>query len=73
MSAWVLEECRWRMECTQGAVAGELEGEDVVYWNPVLFILDRERPNQLHVFFEKFTPIPIWFTFWIRGIAAGET
>lgn len=54
-------------------IAGNEEGEEIVYWNPVLFIPDRSRPEQLHVFFKKFTPIPIWITFWTSSDDGGET
>lgn len=48
-------------------------GENVVYWNPVLFIPDRTRPKDLHVIFKKYTPIPVWVTFWIDSHDGGET
>ncbi|RYN58942.1 hypothetical protein AA0114_g1914 [Alternaria tenuissima] len=54
-------------------IAGNKEGEEVVYWNPVLFIPDRSRPQELHVFFKKFTPIPVWVTFWTSSSDGGET
>jgi hypothetical protein len=54
-------------------IAGNKQGEEIVYWNPVLFIPDRSRPQQLHVFFKKFTPIPVWITFWTSSDDGGET
>ncbi|KAJ5378894.1 neuraminidase [Penicillium cosmopolitanum] len=54
-------------------IAGNKDGEEIVYWNPVLFIPDRSRPQELHVFFKKFTPIPVWVTFWTSSDDGGET
>lgn len=55
------------------AIAGNKEGEEIVYWNPVLFIPDRSQPKHLKVFFKKFTPIPVWVTFWMDSDDGGDT
>ena len=39
----------------------------------MLFVPDRDHPQDLHVFFKKYTPIPVWVTFWIHSNDGGES